>query len=150
MKWVFLLVGLLVGTSLGLLLGLRSAERKVIEAYPEEVRPAVEAAAELLGEMDKEETRAMLEDIRIFARRTVRESDLQFLWQTFAAYDILKTEKGGGDLEAVLRSSRHQIEHFAVSYDSGNMDFGGSEELAKVLRDAIDREDLLDEENAQE
>lgn len=131
MKWVFLLVGLLVGTSLGLLLGLRSAERKVIEAYPEEVRPAVEAAAELLGEMDKEEARAMLEDIRQRGDQAVREHGLEALWgYLYGSTIIAKLEEG--DVEGAKRFSQGRVDYFRETYEEG-MEIGDWQELADSL-----------------
>jgi len=149
-NWLCLLIGILGGWVGGWWLGNQRVEKAVIEAYPEEVRPAVEAAAELLGEMDKEEVEGLLEDMREFAKQTVREGDLQLLWQAFAAYSILLTQKDGEDLEGAVRKARAYLEYFVESYDYGDTDVADWDRVASALREAIDREGLLPEEEITE
>ena len=106
---------------------------------PEELHESVEAVAEYLGPMTKEEVNETMDMIRTMSQQVVDEMDRETLWRCMTTIRLKSILEEQGS-EAFIEHSDYEMNRFLKQYEEG-MELGGWQEVADALYTRIKTEE---------
>ncbi len=131
MKLTLLGLGLIIGFGTGWYFSGNRIQENVKAVMPSEMHESVDAVAEYLAPMTKEEVNENMESMRDFAINAVNEGNHQALWDGLNA-DIYKTKLQNEGNDAAIEYANEMILFFREQYEKG-MELGVWQKAADAL-----------------
>ena len=131
MKLILPALTLIIGFGTGWYFSGQRIQENVKAVMPDEMHETLDAVAEYLGPMSKEEVNESMDLIRQFTSQVMVETDHRALWDAMNAvtYKSLLQEDGK---EEVIIWADQQLERFHQQYEKG-MDLGESQKIADSI-----------------
>jgi flagellar basal body-associated protein FliL len=131
MKLILPVLALIIGFGTGWYFSGKRIQENVKAVMPSEMHESVDAIAEYLAPMTKEEVNEHMKSMREFAAHAVDEGNHQVLWFALNA-DIYKTKLENEGEDAAVEFADAMIQLFHEQYDEG-MELGESQMIADAL-----------------
>ena len=98
---------------------------------PDEMHETLDAVAEYLDPMSKEEVNETMELIRVSSQKVVNEMDHETLWRAMITERLTNTLREQG-MDAFIESSNYEMNRFYEQYDEG-LELGDWQQVADAL-----------------
>jgi hypothetical protein len=130
MKQLFPILTFIIGCALGWFICDQRTERKIVEAFPEELQGSFSEVAHLIEPISKEKYQEFLDAVRRADHAFKATVEFQSLWMAVAANRFTKMyEEDGG--QVAYEHAKGKLLYFTENYEDG-MDLGEWEKIARI------------------